>query len=88
MTALGNMATEGMILTNHDHQIRVGVLTGNPGRRSGTAAAAVPDLPGASRLWWPFSAAWGRGEAEEGDLGVHFTTAENCWRLGCFRVFP
>ncbi|KAG3261268.1 gephyrin, transcript variant X13 [Ictidomys tridecemlineatus] len=27
VTALGNMATEGMILTNHDHQIRVGVLT-------------------------------------------------------------
>lgn len=31
VTALGNMATEGMILTNHDHQIRVGVLTGKPG---------------------------------------------------------
>lgn len=43
VTALGNMATEGMILTNHDHQIRVGVLTGNPGGRCGTAAAAVPD---------------------------------------------
>lgn len=43
VTALGNMATEGMILTNHDHQIRVGVLTGNRGRRSGTAAAAVAD---------------------------------------------
>lgn len=26
--ALVNMASEGMILTNHDHQIRVGVLTG------------------------------------------------------------
>lgn len=51
VTALGNMATEGMILTNHDHQIRVGVLTGNRGRRSRTAAAAVPGLPQASRLW-------------------------------------
>jgi len=27
-TALLNMASDGMILTNHDHQIRVGVLTG------------------------------------------------------------
>uniref|UniRef100_A0ABM5F9Y5 Gephyrin isoform X20 n=1 Tax=Pogona vitticeps TaxID=103695 RepID=A0ABM5F9Y5_9SAUR len=27
VAALGNMASEGMILTNHDHQIRVGVLT-------------------------------------------------------------
>lgn len=27
-TALVNMASDGMILTNHDHQIRVGVLTG------------------------------------------------------------
>uniref|UniRef100_A0A8C9STG0 Gephyrin n=1 Tax=Scleropages formosus TaxID=113540 RepID=A0A8C9STG0_SCLFO len=26
-TTLANMASEGMILTNHDHQIRVGVLT-------------------------------------------------------------
>lgn len=50
VTALGNMATEGMILTNHDHQIRVGVLTGNRGRRSRTAAAAVPCLPQASCL--------------------------------------
>lgn len=51
VTALGNMATEGMILTNHDHQIRVGVLTGNRGRKSRTAAAAVPGLPQASRQW-------------------------------------
>lgn len=28
VTALLNMASDGMILTNHDHQIRVGVLTG------------------------------------------------------------
>jgi len=27
-TAVLNMASDGMILTNHDHQIRVGVLTG------------------------------------------------------------
>uniref|UniRef100_A0A8D0BV93 Gephyrin n=1 Tax=Salvator merianae TaxID=96440 RepID=A0A8D0BV93_SALMN len=27
VAALGNMASEGIILTNHDHQIRVGVLT-------------------------------------------------------------
>lgn len=47
MTALGNMATEGMILTNHDHQIRVGVLTGNR-EENGTAAAAAPDVPRAS----------------------------------------
>lgn len=51
VTALGNMATEGMILTNHDHQIRVGVLTGNRRKRSGTATAAVLDLPHASCLW-------------------------------------
>lgn len=36
VAAPGNMASEGMILTNHDHQIRVGVLTGN-GPRPGTA---------------------------------------------------
>ncbi len=37
-TAVLNMATDGMILTNHDHQIRVGVLTGkrqNPSSRPG-----------------------------------------------------
>lgn len=51
VTALGNMATEGMILTNHDHQIRVGVLTGNRGRRPAAAAAGAPDLPLASCLW-------------------------------------
>ncbi|TSK58196.1 Gephyrin [Bagarius yarrelli] len=28
-SALVTMASDGMILTNHDHQIRVGVLTGN-----------------------------------------------------------
>lgn len=48
MTALGNMATEGMILTNHDHQIRVGVLTGNREENGAAAAAAAPDVPQAS----------------------------------------
>lgn len=46
VTALGNMATEGMILTNHDHQIRVGVLTGNRGRRSGGRSGRCPRLAG------------------------------------------
>lgn len=44
MTALGNMATEGMILTNHDHQIRVGVLTGNREERGTAVALDVPRL--------------------------------------------
>lgn len=79
VTALGNMATEGMILTNHDHQIRVGVLTGNGGRRSGGAATAtIRDLLEVSRPRWCFPAASGRGQAEEGDRGVYFTTAESC----------
>lgn len=28
LRTFGNMASDGMILTNHDHQIRVGILTG------------------------------------------------------------
>lgn len=89
VTALGNMATEGMILTNHDHQIRVGVLTGNRGRRSGGAATAtILDLLEVSRPRWCFPAASGRGQAEEGDRGVYFTTAESCWGFGCSRVLP
>lgn len=60
VAAPGNMASEGMILTNHDHQIRVGVLTGN-GRRRGprrgsggfcgsVRAVGVPGAPPPGRL--------------------------------------
>lgn len=86
VTALGNMATEGMILTNHDHQIRVGVLTGNLGRGGpGAAAATVLDLPEVSRSPWCFSAASGRGQAEGwGPGGVFYNRRE---LLGT-RVFP
>lgn len=39
-TALLNMASDGMILTNHDHQIRVGVLTGK--RRQSRPLPSIP----------------------------------------------
>lgn len=44
------MAAEGMILTNHDHQIRVGVLTGNNAAVPVAICVCVcmcPDMEGA-----------------------------------------